>query len=145
MFTDLAGFWTSSMIVLSCWRALLNGISLVVLTFAMKRIVHEICAFHRAGGLDQSFGSSRFWTNSKPNRPLMQRWPCVTLTSSGDVTFTMRLSWVWRVNVQPTPQYAQMVSVFFWFDSSQVPAWRMSYSVLNISAPVGQTPMQFPQ
>ena len=30
-------------------------------------------------------------------------------------------------------------------DSSQVPAARMSCSLLNISAPVGQTPMQLPQ
>jgi hypothetical protein len=32
------------------------------------------------------------WTNSKPNRPLMQRWPWVTSTSRGEVTFTIRLS-----------------------------------------------------
>ena len=29
--------------------------------------------------------------------------------------------------------------------SSQVPARRMSYSLAGISAPVGHTPMQFPQ
>ena len=36
----------------------------------------------------------RFWTNSNPKRPLMQRCPCATVTSMGDVTFTMRLSCV---------------------------------------------------
>jgi hypothetical protein len=30
-------------------------------------------------------------------------------------------------------------------DSSQVPASRISCSLVNISAPVGHTPMQFPQ
>lgn len=38
-----------------------------------------------------------------------------------------------------------MVSVTVCLDSSQVPACRMSYSDLNISAPVGHTPMQLPQ
>ena len=47
--------------------------------------------------------------------------------------------------MQPTPQYGQIVSVTVCFDSSHVPACRMSYSDLNISAPVGQTPMQLPQ
>ena len=49
------------------------------------------------------------------------------------------------MTAQPTPQYGQIVSVTVWADSSQVPASRMSYSDLNISAPVGQTPMQLPQ
>jgi len=47
--------------------------------------------------------------------------------------------------LHPTPQYGQMVVVTVCRDSSQVPAWRMSCSLLNISAPVGQTPMQLPQ
>ena len=47
--------------------------------------------------------------------------------------------------MQPTPQYGQIVSVTVWALSSHVPAARMSCSDLNISAPVGQTPMQLPQ
>jgi hypothetical protein len=35
-----------------------------------------------------------------------------------------------------------MVVVTVCLDSSQEPACRMSYSLLNISAPVGHTPMQ---
>src|SRR5206468_8521799 len=63
----------------------------------------------------------------------------------GEVTRTIRLSCTWSSSVQPTPQYGQIVSVTVCFDSSHVPACRMSCSDLNISAPVGQTPMQFPQ
>ena len=37
------------------------------------------------------------------------------------------------------------VEVTVWPDSSQVPAARMSNSLLNIRAPVGHTPMQLPQ
>ena len=33
----------------------------------------------------------RFWTNSKPNRPLMQRWPSVTDESSGEVDLDDRV------------------------------------------------------
>ena len=47
--------------------------------------------------------------------------------------------------MQPTPQYGQIVSVTVWAASSQVPASRISCSRRNISAPVGQTPMQLPQ
>ena len=65
--------------------------------------------------------------------------------SSGEVTFTIALSWTWSVSVQPTPQYGQIVSVGVCAASSQVPAARMSCSERNISAPVGQTPMQLPQ
>src|SRR5882757_8132971 len=75
----------------------------------------------------------------------MHRCPCVTDTSIGDVTFTMRLSCTCSVSVQPTPQYEQIVSVCVCLVSSQVPAFRMSCSLLNINAPVGHTPMQFPQ
>src|SRR5215218_4043383 len=89
--------------------------------------------------------SRREFVNSKPKRPLMQRWPSVTVESIGDVTFTIWLSWTWRSTAQPTPQYGQMVEVVVCADSSHVPAPRMSNSVLNISAPVGQTPMQLPQ
>ena len=49
------------------------------------------------------FGGRSF-TNSNPNRPLMQRWPSVTDESSGEVTFTIVLSWTCRSSVQPTPQ-----------------------------------------
>ena len=38
-----------------------------------------------------------------------------------------------------------MVSVVRCRASSQVPALRMSCSLLNMSAPVGHTPMQLPQ
>jgi hypothetical protein len=38
-----------------------------------------------------------------------------------------------------------MVVVTACLDSSQEPAYRMSYSLLNISAPVEHTPMQLPQ
>ncbi len=58
---------------------------------------------------------------------------------------TIRLSCTWSDSVQPTPQYGQIVSVLVCRDSSQVPAWRISYSLRNIKAPVGQTPMQLPQ
>ena len=75
----------------------------------------------------------------------MQRWPSVTDESLGEVTLTIRSSWTWRLTAQPTPQYGQIVSVTAWADSSQVPASRMSNSDLNMSAPVGQTPMQLPQ
>ena len=47
--------------------------------------------------------------------------------------------------MQPTPQYGHTVSVTVCRDSSHVPAARMSCSLLNISAPVGHTPMQLPQ
>ena len=47
--------------------------------------------------------------------------------------------------MQPTPQYGQIVSVSVCADSSQSPDSRRSCSLLNMSAPVGQTPMQFPQ
>ena len=87
----------------------------------------------------------RSLTNWKPKRPLMQRWPSVTLESSGDITFTTSASWTTRSSEQPTPQYGQIVLVTVWVDSSQVPSARMSCSDLNISAPVGQTPMQLPQ
>src|SRR3990170_917220 len=75
----------------------------------------------------------------------MHRCPSVTDESIGEVTFTIVLSWTWRSRAQPTPQYGQIVSVIVWADSSQVPSARMSYSDLNIRAPVGQTPMQLPQ
>src|SRR5829696_207642 len=75
----------------------------------------------------------------------MHRWPSVTLESVGDVTLTIWLSWTCRSRAQPTPQYGQIVDVVVCADSSQVPASRMSRSLLNISAPVGQTPMQLPQ
>jgi hypothetical protein len=75
----------------------------------------------------------------------MQRWPSVTDESIGELTVTISLSWTWRSSTQPTPQYGQIVSVTVWADSSHVPAARMSCSLLNISAPVGQTPMQLPQ
>ena len=63
----------------------------------------------------------------------------------GEVTFTIELSWTWTSRSQPTPQYGQIVSVTVCCDSSQVPASRISCSLVNISAPVGHTPMQFPQ
>ncbi len=46
----------------------------------------------------------RSFVNSKPKRPLMQRWPSVTDESNGEVTFTIVLSWTWRSTAQPTPQ-----------------------------------------
>jgi hypothetical protein len=47
--------------------------------------------------------------------------------------------------LQSTPQYGQIVVVTVCRDSSQEPACRMSYSLENISAPAGHTPMQLPQ
>ena len=38
-----------------------------------------------------------------------------------------------------------MVDVTLCFDSSQVPSCRILCSLLNMSAPVGHTPMQLPQ
>jgi hypothetical protein len=67
----------------------------------------------RPGALDQNVQriASRLpdqprdeFVNSKPNRPLMQRWPSVTEESIGEVTFTMVSSWAWSVTAQPTPQ-----------------------------------------
>src|SRR5688500_19961571 len=75
----------------------------------------------------------------------MQRWPLVTEWSSGDDTLTISLSWTWTSSSHPTPQYGQIVFVTVCSSSSQVPAARMSCSDLNINAPVGHTPMQFPQ
>ncbi len=69
----------------------------------------------------------------------------MTEWSDGDVTFTIVLSCTWSSSSQPTPQYGQIVFVTACCSSSQVPAARMSCSLLNISAPVGQTPMQLPQ
>ena len=91
------------------------------------------------------YPAGRSWTDWNPKRPLMHRWPSVIDASIGDVTLTTESSCTCRVSVQPTPQYGQIVSVVAWADSSQVPAARMSCSERNISAPVGQTPMQLPQ
>ena len=65
--------------------------------------------------------------------------------SSGDVAFTISFPCTWRVSVQPTPQYGQIVSVLFCSSSFQLPSARMSNSRLAISAPVGHTAMQLPQ
>src|SRR5579863_9714489 len=75
----------------------------------------------------------------------MQRWPLVTAFSIGEVTFTISFSWTCSVRVQPTPQYEQIVSVCFCSASFHSLRSRNSYSEENISAPVGQTPMQLPQ
>src|SRR5256884_240184 len=83
--------------------------------------------------------------NCQPKRPLMHRFPCVTEWSIGELTFTIWPFCACTVTPQPTPQYGQMVSVRVWRDSSHVPAARISYSILPMSAPVGHTPMQFPQ
>src|SRR5712692_10561262 len=57
----------------------------------------------------------------------------------------MLLSCTCNSRLQPTPQYGQMVVVTVCRDSSHSPAWRNSYSLAGMSAPVGQTPMQLPQ
>src|SRR2546421_10804173 len=75
----------------------------------------------------------------------MQRFPRVTSWSSGEVTFTISSSCTCSVRLQPTPQYGQTVSTSDCFDSSQVPAWRSSNSLVGIRAPVGHTAMQLPQ
>ena len=49
----------------------------------------------RAPGSLRLRPSGRLLTNSKPKRPLMQRWPSVTDESDGEVTLTMRSSWAW--------------------------------------------------
>src|SRR5712692_6678395 len=89
--------------------------------------------------------SSLSCVNCQPNRPLMHKFPCVTELSSGELTFTICPACACTVSSHPTPQYGQIVSVRVCCSSFQVPAARMSYSVLNISAPVGHTPMQLPQ
>src|SRR5699024_9410885 len=57
----------------------------------------------------------------------------------------MLLSCTCSSRLQPTPQNVHTVCVTDCLDSSQVPSLRMSYSVLNDSAPVGQTSTQLPQ
>ena len=79
---------------------------------AEQRRVHlcaaiEIAADNHSCGPSspvESASGSPPCTNSKPNRPLMQRWPCVTSMSIGEVTLTIRLSCTWSESVQPTPQ-----------------------------------------
>src|SRR5947207_7031561 len=75
----------------------------------------------------------------------MQRLPRVTSWSSGDVTLTIASSCTCSVRLQPTTQYGQTVSTSDCFASSHVPARQSSYSLVGISAPVGQTAMQLPQ
>ena len=75
----------------------------------------------------------------------MHRLPLVTGWSSGEVTLTISLSCSCSTRLQPTPQYVQIVCVCVWRSSSQLPSSRRSNSLLNISAPVGQTAMQLPQ
>src|SRR3954464_15939002 len=75
----------------------------------------------------------------------MQRFPCVTELSCGDVTLTISLSWTCSVRLQPTPQNVHTVVVAFWRDSSHVTSAGLSYSRLKLSAPVGQTSTQLPQ
>src|SRR5581483_7505868 len=84
-------------------------------------------------------------TNSKPKRPFTHRLPRVTSWSSGDVTLTISPSCTCSSRLQPTPQYAQTVVTTRCLLSSHVPAWRMSYSRFDMSAPVGHTAMQLPQ
>jgi phytoene synthase len=50
------------------------------------------------------------WTKRQPKRPLMHKFPRVMELSSGDVDFTISPSCSCNVNVQPTPQYGQIVS-----------------------------------
>ena len=75
----------------------------------------------------------------------MQRLPWVTEWSCGEPALTITSSCTVSDRVQPTPQNGQIVSVVCCAPSSQVPAERMSNSVLAMSAPVGQTSMQLPQ
>ena len=44
-----------------------------------------------------------------------------------------------------TPQYGHTVSVTVWRSAFQLSVRRISNSVFEIRAPVGHTPMQFPQ
>src|SRR6476660_4753381 len=67
------------------------------------------------------------------------------LLSHGEVTFTISLSCTCSSSSQPTLQYGQIVSTTVCWVSSHVPSRRRSCSDVNISAPVGQTPMQLPQ
>src|SRR5206468_656340 len=87
----------------------------------------------------------RFCTNWKPKRPLTQRLPRVTSWSSGEVTLTISSSCTCSVRLQPTPQYGQTVSTWDCSSSCQSPVRRSSNSLVNMSAPVGQTAMQLPQ
>src|SRR5690242_7870051 len=110
----------------------------------LKSLSRLECAVKKKVGSEVK-GPTHFCVNCQPKRPLMQRFPCVTEWSSGELTFTICPACACTVSSQPTPQYGQIVSVRVCRDSFQVPATRMSYSVFAISAPVGQTPMQFPQ
>ena len=94
------------------------------------------------GAASPSAAAGRTRSRSGPSRTGGRS---VTDESEGEVTFTIRLSWTWSESVQPTPQYGQIVSVTVCSSGAQVPASRISYSERNISAPVGQTPMQLPQ
>ena len=90
--------------------------------------------------------SARFCTNWKPNRPLTQRLPLVTSWSSGEVTLTIVVVLdVQRQIAADAAVGADRVASASGADSSQVPAARWSCSLLNMSAPVGQTAMQLPQ
>ena len=66
---------------------------------------------HPVGFADRAPRFGRSLTNSKPKRPLMQRWPSVTVESSGEVTLRILSSWTCSSTAQPTPQYGQIVSV----------------------------------
>lgn len=56
-------------------------------------------AVYRAGS-----EGPRLCTKSKPKRPLMHRWPFVTVDSSGEVTFRIEPSCTCSVRAHPTPQ-----------------------------------------
>ncbi|OLL72095.1 hypothetical protein Ae168Ps1_0468 [Pseudonocardia sp. Ae168_Ps1] len=75
----------------------------------------------------------------------MHRWPWVTEWSAGLVTFTISPRWTCSSRLQPTPQNEQIVVVTDSSSGCQSPASRRSCSATETSAPVGQTPMQFPQ
>ena len=70
-------------------------------------------------------------TNSKPKRPLMQRWPSVTDESRrrGDLDDPVVLG-VERRRAQPTPQYGQIVSVTVW--ARLVPGAGLAHVVLGL-------------
>src|SRR5262245_59387345 len=106
--------------------------------------VHGTIAHHAARAYFRG-SLSRFCTYENPNRPFTHSCPLVTVDSMGDVTFTIWSSCTWSVSVQPTPQYGQTVSVLVCASSFHSPSARRSCSLLNMRAPVGQTPMQLPQ
>jgi MoeA-like protein len=79
----------------------------------------RVCSAAEADRAQDSL--ARRWTNLKPNRPFTHRWPWVTSWSSGEVTFTMRLSCTCRGLPDRAWQRAQLSCD--WTSSPDVEDW----------------------